>query len=107
MLVLGHDKVQKARAAARITLVEGDTQRLPVPSDTFGVVSVAFGLRNVGDTVAGSDEMIRAARPGGKVAILEFSRPRGAVPGPALPRVLPPLAAPRRPGARTQPEMRL
>ena len=49
----------------------------PCPSDTFGVVSVAFGLRNVRDTVRGVDEMIRVARPGGKVAILEFSRPRG------------------------------
>ena len=77
MLVLGHAKVNKARAAGRVTLVEGDAQRLPLPSDTFGVVSVAFGLRNVRDTVRGIDEMIRVARPGGKVAILEFSRPRG------------------------------
>jgi demethylmenaquinone methyltransferase/2-methoxy-6-polyprenyl-1,4-benzoquinol methylase len=79
MLVLGHAKVQKARASARITLVESDVQRLPLPSDSFGVVSVAFGLRNVGDTVRGVDEFIRVTRPGGKVAILEFSRPRGAV----------------------------
>jgi demethylmenaquinone methyltransferase/2-methoxy-6-polyprenyl-1,4-benzoquinol methylase len=77
MLVLGRTKVANAGAARRITLIEGDAQRLPVPSDTFGVVSVAFGLRNVRDTVRGVDEMIRAARPGGKVAILEFSRPRG------------------------------
>src|ERR1700751_2907679 len=46
MLGLGLAKVQKAGAVGRITLVEGDTQRLPVPSDTFSVVSVAFGLRN-------------------------------------------------------------
>ena len=77
MLVLGHAKARKAGALGRVTLVEGDTQRLPVPSNTFGVVSVAFGLRNVRDTVRGVDEMIRACRPGGKVAILEFSRPRG------------------------------
>jgi demethylmenaquinone methyltransferase/2-methoxy-6-polyprenyl-1,4-benzoquinol methylase len=57
--------------------VEGDAQRLPVPSDTFDVVSIAFGLRNVRDTVRALDELIRVARPGGKVAILEFSRPRG------------------------------
>jgi demethylmenaquinone methyltransferase/2-methoxy-6-polyprenyl-1,4-benzoquinol methylase len=82
MLVLGHAKVKKAGALGRVTLVEGDTQRLPVPSNTFGVVSVAFGLRNVRDTVRGVDEMIRVARPGGKVAILEFSRPRGRVLGP-------------------------
>jgi demethylmenaquinone methyltransferase/2-methoxy-6-polyprenyl-1,4-benzoquinol methylase len=81
MLVLGRAKVENAQSAGRITLVEGDAQRLPVPSDTFGVVSVAFGLRNVRDTVRGVDEMIRAARPGGKVAILEFSRPRGRLLG--------------------------
>ncbi len=45
------------------------------------MVSVAFGLRNVRDTVRGIDEMIRVARPGGKVAILEFSRPRGRLLG--------------------------
>jgi demethylmenaquinone methyltransferase / 2-methoxy-6-polyprenyl-1,4-benzoquinol methylase len=82
MLVLGHDKVRKAGALGRVTLVEGDTHRLPVPSDTFGVVSVAFGLRNVRDTVRGVDEMIRVARHGGKIAILEFSRPRGRLLGP-------------------------
>jgi demethylmenaquinone methyltransferase/2-methoxy-6-polyprenyl-1,4-benzoquinol methylase len=82
MLLLGQSKVTKAGAVGRVTLVEGDTQRLPVPSDTFGVVSVAFGLRNVRDTVRGLDEMIRVARPGGKIAILEFSRPRGRVLGP-------------------------
>ena len=81
MLVLGGRKVRKARADAAVILVEGDTQRLPLPSDTFGVVTVAFGLRNVADTVRGVDEMIRVARPGGRVAILEFSRPRGAILG--------------------------
>jgi demethylmenaquinone methyltransferase / 2-methoxy-6-polyprenyl-1,4-benzoquinol methylase len=81
MLVLGRDKVRKARASSRITLIESDAQRLPLPSDTFGIVSVAFGLRNVGDTIRGVDELIRVARPGGKIAILEFSRPRGALLG--------------------------
>jgi len=81
MLLLAHAKVRKAKAAGRITLVAGDAQRLPLPSDTFCVVSVAFGLRNVRDTIRGVDEMIRVARPGGKVAILEFSRPRGRVLG--------------------------
>jgi demethylmenaquinone methyltransferase / 2-methoxy-6-polyprenyl-1,4-benzoquinol methylase len=77
MLVLGREKIRKAGANERVILVEGDAQRLPLPSDTFDVVSVAFGLRNVCDTVRGIDEMIRVARPGGQVAILEFSRPRG------------------------------
>jgi demethylmenaquinone methyltransferase/2-methoxy-6-polyprenyl-1,4-benzoquinol methylase len=82
MLLVGHKKVEKAEATGRVTLIEGDAQWLPVPSNTFGVVSVAFGLRNVRDTTAGIDEMIRAALPGGKIAILEFSKPRGKVLGP-------------------------
>ena len=82
MLVLGLKKTARVGAGGRIFLVEGDSQALPVPSDTFGVVTVAFGLRNVADTVRGIDEMVRVARPGGKVAILEFSRPRGRVLGP-------------------------
>jgi len=81
MLRLGRTKVQRAGADERIILVEGDTQRLPLPSNTFGIVTVAFGLRNVSDTVQGIDEMVRVARPGGKVAILEFSKPRGPVLG--------------------------
>jgi demethylmenaquinone methyltransferase/2-methoxy-6-polyprenyl-1,4-benzoquinol methylase len=81
MLLIGNEKLRKAGAAGGVVLVEGDAQRLPLPGDTFGVVTVAFGLRNVRDTVRGIDEMIRVARPGGRVAILEFSKPRGAVLG--------------------------
>lgn len=81
MLEHGRRKAIKAKADGRIRLVEADAQQLPVPDDTFGVVTVAFGLRNVADTVRGLDEMIRAARPGGQVAILEFSRPRNGVLG--------------------------
>jgi len=81
MLVIGLEKVRKAGPRAQVRLIEGDTQRLPVPNDTFGVVCVAFGLRNVRNLLRGIDEMIRATRPGGQVAILEFSRPRGRVLG--------------------------
>jgi demethylmenaquinone methyltransferase / 2-methoxy-6-polyprenyl-1,4-benzoquinol methylase len=81
MLVIGNQKVAKAKAESSVTLIEGDTQRLPLADNTFGVVTVAFGLRNVADTIQGIDEMVRVARPGGQVAILEFSRPRGPILG--------------------------
>lgn len=58
-----------------ITLLQADTLRLPFPDDMFQIVSVAFGLRNVADTDAGLREMVRVCRPGGRVAILEFSTP--------------------------------
>lgn len=81
MLAIGLEKVRKVGAESRVALYEADTQTLPFPSDTFGIVTVAFGLRNVADTVKGLDEMIRVARPGGKVAVLEFSKPTQPVLG--------------------------
>lgn len=81
MLEIGNKKIEKANAGGNVVLVEGDTQQLPLPDNSFGVVTVAFGLRNVADTSKGIDEMIRVAKPLGKVAILEFSRPRGPVLG--------------------------
>jgi demethylmenaquinone methyltransferase/2-methoxy-6-polyprenyl-1,4-benzoquinol methylase len=73
---------QKAKARTRIRFIEADTQQLPFPDDTFQIVSVAFGLRNVTDTDRGLAEMTRVARPGGRVAILEFSQPRNWLLGP-------------------------
>jgi demethylmenaquinone methyltransferase/2-methoxy-6-polyprenyl-1,4-benzoquinol methylase len=81
MLERGLVKVRRAGAEGRIRLIEADAQRLPLPDDTFGVVTVAFGLRNIADTATGLDEMIRVARPGGSVAVLEFSKPSGPVLG--------------------------
>ena len=81
MLVIGGKKARKAGVNDRVALIEGDTQNLPFPDETFGIVTVAFGLRNVADTGRGLDEMVRVARTGGSVAILEFSRPTGPVLG--------------------------
>lgn len=75
MLEIGRRKSARAGADGRITFLEADAQRLPLPSDTFQIVSVAFGLRNVADTDRGLAEMVRVAAPGGRVAVLEFSSP--------------------------------
>jgi demethylmenaquinone methyltransferase/2-methoxy-6-polyprenyl-1,4-benzoquinol methylase len=82
MLVRAAAKAAKWGAAERIRFVEADAQALPFPADHFQVVTVAFGLRNVTDPDRGLAEMVRVARPGGRVAVLEFSRPRGRVFGP-------------------------
>lgn len=74
MLAIGRDKC--ARLDAPIELVEADAQQLPFANDTFQIVCVAFGLRNVTDTDRGIAEMIRVCRPGGRVAVLEFSMPK-------------------------------
>jgi demethylmenaquinone methyltransferase/2-methoxy-6-polyprenyl-1,4-benzoquinol methylase len=76
MLVLGAEKGRRAAANGRLAFVEADAQRLPFPDDYFQIVSIAFGLRNVTDTERGLREMVRVCRPGGRVAVLEFSMPR-------------------------------
>jgi demethylmenaquinone methyltransferase/2-methoxy-6-polyprenyl-1,4-benzoquinol methylase len=77
MLQLAGEKIDRLGAGGRIRFLEADAQRLPFPDDTFQLAAVAFGLRNVTDTDRGIAEMARVVRPGGKVAILEFSQPRG------------------------------
>jgi len=58
-----------------VEFIEADTQDLPFPDNHFQAVTVAFGLRNVAVTERGLEEMRRVCRPGGKVAVLEFSKP--------------------------------
>src|SRR5205085_5964685 len=77
MLQRAERKAQACGAAARVRFLEADAQHLPFPADTFQITTVAFGLRNVTDTDRGIAEMVRVTQPGGRVAILEFSRPRG------------------------------
>src|SRR5262245_26844611 len=76
MLVPAQAKAHRHRAASRIRFLEADTQRLPFADGLFQITAVAFGLRNVTDTDRGLAEMVRVTRPGGRVAILEFSQPR-------------------------------
>jgi demethylmenaquinone methyltransferase/2-methoxy-6-polyprenyl-1,4-benzoquinol methylase len=75
MIALGKRKTARFGAENRVHLTEGDALRLPFDSDRFAVVSVAFGLRNVGDTDGGIAEMARVCAPGGTVAVLEFTLP--------------------------------
>jgi len=72
MLRRGRDK----KACARVRFCRGDALKLPLPSDHFDVVSVGFGIRNVSDLDAGLRELVRVTRPGGRVAVLEFTLPR-------------------------------
>jgi len=76
MLTLGLEKGHRAGANGELMFVEADAQHLPFAADRFAIVCVAFGLRNVTDTDQGLREMVRVCRPGGRVAVLEFSMPR-------------------------------
>ncbi len=82
MLVLAEQKGRRAGAQDQISWLEADTQQLPFPDDEFQIVCVAFGLRNVSDTDRGLAEMARVCRPGGSVAVLEFTMPTNWLLGP-------------------------
>jgi demethylmenaquinone methyltransferase/2-methoxy-6-polyprenyl-1,4-benzoquinol methylase len=76
MLAIAANKARRRRASDRLRFLEADAQRLPFADASFQLSAVAFGLRNVTDTDRGLAEMVRVTRPGGQVAVLEFSRPR-------------------------------
>ena len=74
MLRVARKRLERSKLD-NMTFLEADTLHLPFRADTFQIVSVAFGLRNVVDTDGGLAEMTRVCRPGGHVAVLEFSMP--------------------------------
>jgi demethylmenaquinone methyltransferase / 2-methoxy-6-polyprenyl-1,4-benzoquinol methylase len=76
MLTKAVEKSRRRGSQSRIRFVQADAQRLPFADNLFEVVTVAFGLRNVTDTDRGLTETVRVIRPGGRLAVLEFSRPR-------------------------------
>jgi len=69
--------VRKARVAASpVQLVEGDALQVPSADETFEVVTIAFGLRNLESVEGGLKEIYRVLKRGGRAAVLEFSHPR-------------------------------
>jgi demethylmenaquinone methyltransferase/2-methoxy-6-polyprenyl-1,4-benzoquinol methylase len=67
--------LQQARAKKAPNLLAGDALRLPFADASFDAVTIAFGLRNLADRLAGLREMRRVLRSGGRAYILEFSHP--------------------------------
>ena len=67
--------LQRAQAKHARNLLVGDGLHLPFPNATFDAVTIAFGLRNFADRLAGLRDMRRILRPGGRAYILEFSHP--------------------------------
>ncbi|MDA7951403.1 MAG: bifunctional demethylmenaquinone methyltransferase/2-methoxy-6-polyprenyl-1,4-benzoquinol methylase UbiE [Pirellulaceae bacterium] len=76
MLDVAEVKKEKLGIQTGLSFVEADAMNLPFDDEQFQLISVAFGLRNVADTDAGLREMVRVCRPGGQLAVLEFSMPR-------------------------------
>ncbi|HTX20507.1 MAG TPA: bifunctional demethylmenaquinone methyltransferase/2-methoxy-6-polyprenyl-1,4-benzoquinol methylase UbiE [Candidatus Aquilonibacter sp.] len=62
-----------------LKLVQGDAQQIPFPDNSFDAVTVGYGLRNLTSWEKGLEEMIRVAKPGGRIVILEFGKPENAL----------------------------
>lgn len=82
MLEIGRDKAARRGMADRLHFDVGVAETLPYPEASFDAICMAFGIRNCSDRAAALREMARVLRPGGRVAILELSEPRGGVIGP-------------------------
>ena len=76
MLEVGQGKIDRLNLAGRVRLMQGDAEALPFEDDSFDAITVAFGVRNFQHLEKGLTEMLRVLKPGGRLMILEFSRPR-------------------------------
>ena len=76
MLAVGRIKIEKKGLSSLIKLQKADSENLPFSENQFDAITVAFGVRNFEHLSKGLDEMCRVLKPGGKLVILEFSRPR-------------------------------
>ena len=66
---------QERAPRAPVRFVRGDALRLPFPNESFDVVSISYGLRNLADFKAGLAEMHRVTKKGGRILVLDFGKP--------------------------------
>jgi demethylmenaquinone methyltransferase/2-methoxy-6-polyprenyl-1,4-benzoquinol methylase len=75
MLAHGRDRLLDRGVAGNVAFVEADAEALPFASSVFHCVTIGFGLRNVTDKTAALASMYRVLKPGGRLVVLEFSKP--------------------------------
>ena len=64
---------------SNLKFVQGDAQQLPFPENSFDIVTVGYGLRNLTSWQRGLEEMRRVARPGARIIVLDFGKPANAL----------------------------
>ena len=75
MLGMGRIKIEKKNLSNKIELLEGDSEAINFPDETFDAITVGFGVRNFENLTNGLKEIHRVLKPGKKAVILEFSKP--------------------------------
>lgn len=75
MLNVGRDRLTDKGKAGNIEYVQANAEALPFPDNSFDVITIAFGLRNVTDKDKALRSMLRVLKPGGQLLVLEFSKP--------------------------------
>ena len=75
MLCVGRDKLTDKGIAGNIDYVQANAECLPFPDNYFNCITIAFGLRNVTDKDMALRSMYRILKPGGRLLVLEFSKP--------------------------------
>jgi demethylmenaquinone methyltransferase / 2-methoxy-6-polyprenyl-1,4-benzoquinol methylase len=79
MLQVAVKKSKLQTPNSKVEFIQGDAQRIPFPENTFALVTIGYGLRNLADLDAGLRDMLRVAKPGGRLLALEFGKPNNAV----------------------------
>ena len=79
MLAVGRDRLLDRGYGSNIEFVQANAEELPFPDNHFNAVSIAFGLRNVTHKDKAIASMLRVLKPGGRLLILEFSKPKNAL----------------------------
>ncbi|RUO63594.1 bifunctional demethylmenaquinone methyltransferase/2-methoxy-6-polyprenyl-1,4-benzoquinol methylase UbiE [Pseudidiomarina insulisalsae] len=75
MLDVGRDKLRNMGLVDNIDYVQANAEELPFADDSFDIITIAFGLRNVTDKQKALESMFRVLKPGGRLLVLEFSKP--------------------------------
>ncbi|HBC6354523.1 TPA: bifunctional demethylmenaquinone methyltransferase/2-methoxy-6-polyprenyl-1,4-benzoquinol methylase UbiE [Proteus mirabilis] len=75
MLKMGREKLRDHGIVGNVSYVQANAEELPFPDDYFDCITISFGLRNVTDKAKALRSMFRALKPGGRLLVLEFSKP--------------------------------
>jgi demethylmenaquinone methyltransferase/2-methoxy-6-polyprenyl-1,4-benzoquinol methylase len=80
MLEVAQTRLQHSTLKTQLLkFTQGDAQQLPFPDNSFDAVTMGYGLRNLGSWETGLREMIRVAKPGGRIVVLDFGKPANAL----------------------------